>query len=56
MSKIRNTGITDKWGLRHTRYVATATHSLKTSTILVYGNVHILWIYQEAKKKILAFK
>ena len=25
MSKIKNTGVTDKWGFRHTSYVATAT-------------------------------
>ena len=29
MSKIRNTAITDKWGFRHTCYVATATQNLK---------------------------
>ena len=29
MSKIRNTGITDKWGFRHTCYVATAAQYLK---------------------------
>ena len=29
MSKIRNIQITDKWGFRHTCYVATATQTLK---------------------------
>ena len=29
MSKIRNTGITDKWGFRHTCYVASAAQNLK---------------------------
>ena len=29
MSKIRNTGINDKWGFRHTCYVATAAQNIK---------------------------
>ena len=29
MSKIRNMGITDKWGFRHTCYIATAAQNLK---------------------------
>ena len=36
MSKIKNTGITNKWGFRHTCYVAKQSKILKISTILVY--------------------
>ena len=38
MSKIRNTGKTDKRGLRNTSYISTATQNLKTSAILAYGH------------------
>ena len=46
MSKIRNTGLTDKWGFRYICYVATATQNGD------YGHVYIVWPYQEA---IIAF-
>ena len=45
--KIRNTGITDKWGFRHTCYVATASQNLKDFAILVHGDVTS---YGHAKK------
>ena len=41
MPKIRNTGITDKWGFRHTCYVATAAQNLKDlhNSSLYYGQI-----------------
>ena len=44
---------TDKWSFWHNCYVATATQiKKKTSAILIYVHVHILWTYWEAKIKI----
>ena len=55
MSKITNTGITDKWGLRHTSYVALATQNLKdfrNSSLWTSSNIMDI---SRSKNKILAF-
>ena len=55
MSKIRNTGITDKWGFLHACYVATATQKFKDfQNSSVWINSHIMDI-SRSEKKILAF-
>ena len=46
MSKIGNTGITDKRGFRYTCYVAIATQNLKDSGRLTSSQ---LWTYFESK-------
>ena len=42
MSKLGNTGITNKWGFPHPCYVATATQNLKDFRNSSHGHVHIL--------------
>ena len=55
MSKIKNTGITDKRGYRYNYYVAKSKILKGLRIILVYGHVDILWTHEGAITEMMTF-